>query len=416
MGLFSRAIRPTDPNANDPALNPPPTVGPPGATPGDPDGVILTGDDGPGWTPPRVNPVAWSGLPEDWFIPWGGGSIQTPLTDVAWMCIDRNSWVLATCTPFLKGAAPSTPTGWLGNPDPNFYTSWEEFAKEMFWDFWAVGEAFVWATSYYATGYPSAFHVVPPWMVQITIENGLRHYEIGGMDVDEDLLHLRYRSQVGIAHGMGPLEAGSSRIVAAQVLMQYATTLAAGGGIPIGVLEHPAEQSPAQAAQLKADWVTARASSIGEPAVLSGGLKFTPTQVNPNDMALTGLLDRQESRIAYLLGVPAELVGIPTQTDPMTYKNVSMWTDLHWQTGLRPVAKRVMSALSGWLLPGGTEIDLKRGDYVAPEPLERAQAAQILAGIVDPVTGQQALTVAEIREAEGLDELQTSIPTSGVFK
>jgi HK97 family phage portal protein len=318
--------------------------------------------------------------------------------------------------PYLKDAAPSLQADWLNNPDPDVYTSWEEFCKQVFWDYQAVGEAFVLTTARYSTGWPARFHVVPPWWIEITLEDGLRTYELAGDDVTEDLLHIRYQSQVGFAHGVGPLEAGRYRMVAAQMLQQYAAGLASGGGIPTGVLEHPHEINAVQAAQLKADWVSARLSSIGEPAVLSGGITWKPTQINPQDMALTALLDREEGRIAHLLGVPAELVGIPTNTDPMTYKNVTMWFDLHWRSGLRPKAQFVMAALSGWALPRGTSVELNRDEYVAAEPLERAQTAQILNSIVDPATGQPALTVSEIRDAERLDNSTPSDISSGVLR
>jgi hypothetical protein len=67
------------------------------------------------------------------------------------------------------------------------------------------------------------------------------------------------------------------------------------------------------------------------------------------------------------------------------------------------MAKLVMAALSEWALPRGTRIEINSDTYIQPEPLQRAQTAQILAGIVDPATGQQVLTVQEIREAERLD-------------
>jgi HK97 family phage portal protein len=421
VGLFNRSIRPPDdivPNANDPASVPPSTVGPDQlVTPGDPDGVTVTGDDGPGWTPLRVTPSGWSGWPDDWWTPsWSGGGIGAPLSDTAWMCVDFNANQLSSMPPYLKNAASTLNADWLNNPNPDVYTGWEEFAKQLFWDYQAVGEAFVWATARYSTGWPSRFNVVPPWWVQVELIDGLRRYMIGSMDVTEDLLHVRYQSQVGYAHGVGPLEVGRYRMVAAQMLIRYGTKLAAGGGIPAGVLQHPEELSAEQASTLQAQWVQSRLSTIGEPAVLSGGLTWTPTQINPNDMALTALLDREEGRIAHLLGVPSELVGIPTGTDPMTYKNVTMWTDLHWRTGLRPKAQHVMSALSGWALPRGTWVELNRDEYVAAEPLERAQAYQILAAIIDPASGQPAITVQEIREAERLDNSTPSDIASGVLR
>ena len=145
------------------------------------------------------------------------------------------------------------------------------------------------------------------------------------------------------AHGHGPLEAGAPRLVAAETLMRYATTLAAGGGIPSSVLEHPDELNREQAQNLQAQWVQSRLSSLGEPAVLSGGVKWQATAMNPKDMALVELAQHNESRIAVLLGTPPFLVGLPSGGDPMTYQNVQSIFDYHWRAGLRPLAQSVMS-------------------------------------------------------------------------
>jgi hypothetical protein len=59
-----------------------------------------------------------------------------------------------------------------------------------------------------------------------------------------------------------------------------------------------------------------------------------------------------------------------------------------------------MSALSEWLLPRGTLIELNKDSYVQPEPLQRAQTYQILNAIVDPVTGKPALSVEQIQQIE----------------
>jgi HK97 family phage portal protein len=422
MGLFQRAIRRPDepiiPNDNDPASVPPATVGPPSAVPGDPDGVTIVEPTGPAWSPPPITPMPWSGWPDGWQPMWGsmsGYGMIGPLTDTAWMCIDRNASALATMPPYLVNAAPTLNVDWLNNPDPNYYASWEEFCKSLFWDY-QMGEAYVLATVRYASGWPARFHVVPGWMVQIELVDGLRRYMLGDLDVTDDLLHIRYTSRTDLAHGVGPLDAGYYRMVAANLLIQYGMKVASGGGVPVGVLNHPEQLSASQAAALQAQWVQARMSTLGEPAVLSGGLTWQQTQLSPADMALSTLLDREERRIAELLGVPSELVGIPTGTDPMTYKNVTMWFDLHWRTGLRPKAQAVMAALSNWALPRGTNVELNRDEYVQPEPLERAQVAQLLHSIVDPVTGQQALTVQEIRTTLRLDNSTPTDLAAGVLR
>jgi HK97 family phage portal protein len=419
VNLFTRAIRPPDPeqpNANDPASVPPATVGPPAVNPGDPHGVLLAADPPSGPPLPTIVPSAWSGWPAEWQTPNWNGRVAA-LADTAWMCIDLNASVLSTMPPYLVDAAPTLNADWLVNPHPDIYTSWEEFAKQVFWDYMAVGEAFIVADSYYATGWPARFHCVPPWTVNVELEQGRRFYSIGKLDVTSAMLHIRYKSSVSDGHGHGPLEAGAARLVAAQVLATYATKLASGGGIPTSVLEHPEELTAEQSALLQAQWVQARLSSIGEPAVLSGGVTWKPTQLNPKDMALLELSQFNESRIANLLGVPPFLVGLPSGGDSMTYSNVTALFDYHWRASLRPKAQSVMSALSGWALPRGTRVELNRDEYVSPGPLERAQTAQILNSIVDQF-GNPALSVDEIRQMERLDNSApaTGDLTSGVLQ
>jgi HK97 family phage portal protein len=402
MTLF-RSIRPPDdvtPNPNDPADVPPATVGPPSATPGDPHGVVAEGDAAPSIPPPTIVPSAWSGWPADWWPPMWGGRLDE-LTDTAWMCLDLNSSILATMPPYLVGAAESIDAGWTRNPDPDTYTSWEEFAKQLFWDY-MLGEVFVIATAWYATGYPARFHVVPPWAVNVEMGDGVRSYSIGNLDVTRDLLHVRYKSTVDDCHGHGPLEAGAARLVAEQLLSRYVTQFAANGGIPTGILTHPEELTAKQSADLQAQWIQARAANMGAPAVLSGGVAWQSVQANPKETALVDLGQLTESRIAVLLGVPPYLVGLPSGADQsLTYSNASGLFDYHWRAGLRPKAQTVMAALSEWALPRGTAVEVNRDAYVEPEPYQRAQTAQILNNIRDP-QGNPALTVDEIRAAERL--------------
>jgi len=419
MGLFTRSLRPTGnsaeiPNDNTPEEAAPGTVGPPSAVPGDPHGVIVE-DAAVVPPPPRISaPAAWSGWPAGWDTSWTMG-MSPDLTDTAWACLDLNSSVLSSMPPYLVNAAPSLQADWLRNPDPMVYTDWQEFAKQLFWDYQCVGEAFVLATARYATGWPARFHVAPPWSVEVDFRDGVRSYTIGGMDVTEDMLHIRYTSSVGNAHGTGPLEAGRYRLVAARVLAQYATNLAAGGGIPASVLEHPEELSAEQSDLLKAQWVQARVSSIGEPAVLSGGLTWKPTQLNPAEMALLDLSTFNESRIAILLGVPPEMVGLPGGKDSLTYSTTQQIREQHWNVGLRPKAYAVMGAMSEWAVPRGTRIEVNTDQYIQPGPLERAQTYQILNSIVD-AQGNPVMTVEQMQAAERLNNSSPEDLASGVLK
>jgi phage portal protein BeeE len=178
--------------------------------------------------------------------------------------------------------------------------------------------------------------------------------------------------------------------------------MAASGGVPTSVLVHPGRLSAEQAAALQSQWVTARTSALGLPAVLAGGVDFRTIAVDPEKMALVELSQWNEARIAVLLGVPPVFMGLPSGGDSMTYKNLDQLLEYRWRAALSPMAAAVMAALSGWALPRGTVVEVDRDEFVAPGPLERAQAAQIWAsiGVKSPAEIAQTERVSEIATAD----------------
>jgi len=369
------------PNGNDPSTHPPATVGMPTARPGDPNGLEIVLADGP---PPRgptmFTASPWSGWPAEWNTPVLGQFDN--LVDTAWACLDKNSSIISTMPPYAtRGHAPIEPPGWLYNPDPDLYTSWNEFAKQLWWDF-QLGEAFIVCTARYADGWPARFHVVEPWLVNVEIgADGRREYRIGSVDPGDDLLHIRYKSTTSSARGVGPLDAGRSRMVAAGLLQRYANRVVESGGVPYYVLKHPDELTANQVAELQNQWWQSRVSNLGLPAVMSGGVELEALQFNPTDMMLLELSQYTEARIAVLLGVPPFLVGLPSGGDSLTYSTTETLFDYHWRAGLRPMVEPVVAALSNWALPGGRNIELNRDEYVRPGPKERAETYAILVGI-----------------------------------
>lgn len=388
------------PNGNVPPDSDPGTVGPPTAVPGDPHGVY-------------IKPSAWSGWPDEWATPLWGGSAMEYLVDTAWCCLDINASVVASMPAYLVGASASTQASWMTNPDPDLYTGWTEFSKQLMWDF-QMGEAFVLATARYdnGNGWPARFHVVPPWMVSAEIKaDGLRHYKIGNHDPGPDLLHLRYKSTTGDARGHGALEAGRSRLVAAAVLQRYAATLAQGGGVPTFVITHPEELDATQAKDLQQAWWESRIASLGLPAVFSGGIDIKTLSFSPKDMMLLELAQWNETRIAVLLGVPPAIVALPSNSDSLTYSTALSAREQHWQIGLKPKVAPVMEALSGWLLPRGVAVELNRDEYLRPGPLERAQTLEIL-------LRSNVISLAEAQEQERLGgaAAPSDTLTSGVLQ
>ena len=359
----------------------PDSVGPT-YNPGDPDGFEII-DDGVAVENRAVFvPSPWDGWPASWASPqWNQlGSKFDDLVDTAWAALDLNSSVLSSMPVYrTKNSRVLPATTWMMNPDPDIYTGWAEFAKQLFWDF-QLGEAFVLRMATGSDGWPYSFRVVPPWLMNVEMSAGRREYAIGTLDVTDDVLHIRYKSTSDGARGVGPLESARARLVAAGVLARYASEIAAGGGIPKYVLETEQNLTPEQADYLKEQWWASRMADLGtpwKPAVMTNGVKANPLQLDPQKMALMELAQFTESRITNLLGVPGFLLGLPSG-DPMTYTNAASLFDFHDRRYLRTAAAHVMSALSGWALPRGQAVELNRDEYSRPPLKERVEAYEKL--------------------------------------
>ncbi|MEO6571027.1 MAG: phage portal protein [Ilumatobacteraceae bacterium] len=381
------------PNSN-PSPASPPTVGPNDWTPGVANGLEFVDV---GEKRGHTNLVAspWDGWPSGWGLPSSTSARLDELVDTAWTCLDLNASVLSTMPVYkLQGGKVVEPEVWMTNPDPSIYSSWNEFAKELFWDY-MTGEAFIRVVSYYSSGMPATFRVVPPWAVEVEMGEFGREYRIGQRNVTEDILHIRYKSSTGSARGIGPLEVAGARMLSAGLLSKYVTNLVQTGGIPLYTLETEQSLTPEEANNLLEQWISARAGKLGLPAVLDNAAELkTHQSMSPKDMAMIEIAQFTEARIAVMLGVPPFLVGLPSG-DSMTYSNVSSVFDFHDRSSLRPKAAAVMTAMSGWALPRGSSVELNRDEYSRPSFGERADAyvKLVAAGI---------MSVDEIRAAERL--------------
>lgn len=342
--------------------------------------------------PPQA--VAWAGWPSEWAVPWdnvGAGTLGGLVsTDVVWACVDKNATAVGSMPPTATDGAgvplPAQPS-WLINPQPEIYTHWDEFMRQVWWSYQLTGEVFIGVTSRFAdSGYPRTFAMLAPWLVTPEIVGGQRRVFIGAEDETDNVLHIRYASWPGDARGHGPLEAARERLLAVKVLMRYGADLAANGGIPWAVLKHKYKLGEGQAQELKAQWISAAHSRMGAPAVLDADTDLQQLQTTPKDMSLSELQQFAEARVAVLLGVPPFLVALPTGADSMTYANASMVYDSHWRETLRPGSRYLMGALSAWALPGRTTVALDAEEYIRPAPLDRANTYKIYVelGVMTP--------------------------------
>lgn len=347
---------------------------------------------------------AWSGWPVEWATPtWGatvGLDVAMNRVSTVWTCLDKNAKAVASMPVYaIEGMKPIESPQWMTNPQPEVYTSWDEAIFQVMVAF-QLGEAFLWCTSRNPDRTVRTWVMLDPSRVTVLADVPNRIL-LSGVDITADCLHLRYAWWPGDVRGHGPLAAAAANLCGASALETYAANLAQRGGVPWGVLTYGGgELSGSKARELQDQWVSARRSAAGAPAVLSGQLTLETLTINPKDMALLELRQFEESRLAVLLGVPPFLAGLPSGGDSLTYTNVSSLFDYHWRDGLKPIAQRVMKAISNWAMQPGQSAELDRDEYVRPSLTELAQAYSVLHSIQDEPDGRRAMSVDEIRAAQ----------------
>ena len=390
------------PNGNVPAS----TVGPDNVNPG----RYVMYPEG-GW-----HSEAWSGWPVDWDTPpsgpaWSGygagrqmntfGRVSTAMT-----CVDLNSRQLGAMPVYgMKGETPFTLPDWAGSPEPELYESWPQFVQGAISSLLLRGEVITMVTGRTAAGRIARFITVDPDTIDVEFIDGRRVYTLAGAEVpSEDILLVRYQSMPGRLRGITPLEWMAASMATASALEGYAAGLATRGGVPWSVLKSRGNINAKQAEDAQQRWVAASMRRDGAPAVLGNEWDLETLTLSPKDMALLELREYDERRVASAFGVPPFLVGL-SMASGLTYSNAESLFFQHFTSCLRPLANLVCSAWSRWLLPRGQRMEMNPDRYVQPGLNGRVTAWAQLAGIVDPVTGQPAISVSEIRAAERLDPL-----------
>lgn len=391
MGFWSRILGP-------PAQGEPNENGPADINFGDPNGLDLSAFDNvpEARALPWIQPSAWSGYPEGWNTPaFNVQQGMNKLIDIAWACLDLNTRVLATMPVYrMRNGRVIEPLSWMQNPDPTIYSSWQEFAKQLFWDYYATGEAFVLPMVRGTDGYPMRFRVIPPWLMNVEMRDGGREYRLGKVDVTDEVLHIRYSSSTDNARGVGPLAAAGARMTQIGVLQKYASTLAETGGTPMYWLGVDRRMNPQEGKDLLDTWIESRTKYAGHPAIVGSGATLNQAKsMNAKDMALLEISQFSESRIAILTGVPPFLVGLAGATGSLTYSNIADLFDFHDRSSLRPAARMVMEGVGAWALPRGQDLELNSDDYTRLPLDKRAASYKILIEM-------GVLSAAEVREME----------------
>lgn len=137
-------------------------------------------------------------------------------------------------------------------------------------------------------------------------------------------------------------------------------------------------------------------------AFLNADVSLETLGFDPEKLQLNQARSYVATELARALGIPAYYVDAETGSS-MTYSNATNQRQTLLDFSLIPIMTSIQERLSmPDFVPQSQEVKYDLSDYLRGSDLERANIYKILSSIVDPQTGQPAMTVDEIRQTEEL--------------
>ena len=191
------------------------------------------------------------------------------------------------------------------------------------------------------------------WTVEADRDTGKPVYKVEGERVPtEDVVHIRRFSLPGELHGLSPIAAARQGIGLGLAAERYGARFFADSANPSSVLETDQDLTEEQALRNQQAWIDSHGGRR-RPAMLSGGLKWRPISITPEESQFLQTRSYQRSEIAMLFGIPPHMIGD-------TEKSTS------WGTGIEQQGIGFVTyTLTNWLNPIESAFSklLPRGQY-----------------------------------------------------
>lgn len=252
------------------------------------------------------------------------------------------------------------------------------------------------------TGLPSELKIFNPNRISVDVDPyGLATaYRVDGIEVDpRTIVHVRGLTLPGEALGASVISYARRTIGLGIAAEEFGSRFFSQGATLKGLVEVPGDMTPQKAREVKAAFEATHAgvSNSHLTGVLTGGAKYAPVGVPPEDAQFLGTRQAQTSDIAMMYGVPPHMLG---QTDRTT----------SWGKGIEEQTLGfVKFTLKGWIdrlkdvwnamLPQGVEVDFDYEELLAPDTSARYTAY---------MTARNAatMTINEIRAREGMKPIE----------
>lgn len=312
----------------------------------------------------------WSQIPAFWQETYGTPWYGTPsLGERVWVanrCIQLNAQQIASMPLRFHGSDSATDPAWVSNPDPNWYPNGiSDAVFSIVRLLYGWGFACLYATAFYADGFPQFWTVLDSSRLSIDELDGRRRYRFDDTELNPARIVQIDRNPSTAVHGTPALRAYAMQAASLLAAAGQSFT-ASSGGVPKVVLKVKDKKIDDAQAEVIQSRYAARIEARGNvPPVFGPDVDLETIGFNPEDLALISTQEFDAKAIATAFGVPAVLLNMALQGG-LTYQNPAALGEMWWRFELRPTAKRIADALSANMLPRGAWVDFHAEDTFAP--------------------------------------------------
>jgi HK97 family phage portal protein len=286
------------------------------------------------------------------------------------------------------------------NPETSAYTFWESFTLAL-----ALGNAYA-EIQRDSNGVVIGLWNLHPWLTRPwrAPDGSLKYVTTDGEQPGQqrildksNVLHCPLLSFTGDL-GWSPVKMAAESIGVSIAATQYSGRFFGSGSRPGGIMSSPSVMKPEQIAQTRQDWQTLQGGvNQGKTAFLMGDWKYQPISLTPEESQFLETQQFNRQQLAALWQVPPHMIGDMTKLSDNNYIQQSLQFNCDV---IRPYTARICQQITMKILGPQSkyhvEFDLRERLKGDPQSTYTAYSIGRNAGF---------LSVADIREAEGLDPI-----------
>lgn len=242
-----------------------------------------------------------------------------------------------------------------------------------------------------------------PQKYTYTVGNQKIEYNVGSVNGQLPILHLKQFHPTDDQYGLSPVEAAAISIDVHNQSNVFGKALLDNGARPSGALVYSGGESGTEAlsdeqftrlkSELEEKYMGAK--NAGRPLLLDGGLDWKEMSFAPKDMEYAESKQQSARDIALAFGVPPQLLGIPGDN---TYTNYEQAVLALYRQTVIPLVMHVCGSFTNFFSPTYGENFEVRTDLDTLEALAAERAA-----LWKRVNDAKFITVDEKRAATGYD-------------